>query len=1178
MAADGSIIIDTQLDTSGFKGGSDELLKAVRDVTASVDQLGDNMMNSFSQVIPLLSNIAASTGAIQAGMQAGAQATQQTTQAQQTATEAVNATTEAIHRETEASEKQERVTASAVEKAQAKLDAAKAKISEYYTELEAIQASTDEWLKQSQNGEQTENILAIEAQQIAALNEKYAPQLENIRKLEEEYERLAQKAREAAEAQGSAASPSAATVSNTAAVEQEASTFARVAERARDGAKAAGSWFLSLGEKIGTAGRHLASFTGKLARISFRAIARGVSSLTSRLKELTAHSQRTTISTQSLIRGLLSLKTMIIGKIKSAFISEITKGIQTALQSLRTFSAEYNTAMNNLKNSAVGLSANISVSIGNFVTAIEPAITAIIDAASRAISYLNALFALLGGKSTVTVAKRQMKDYGAATEGAAGAAEKLNRQVYGFDQLNRRSSNSSGGGGGGGASAQDLFEEMPIENLLPDKLQDLFDKLKKAFTEHRWYDLGYTLGEGLNEGLQKIDDWINNVFRPKGVEWARRIAEILNGLTDGINWTLLGKTVADGINAVFDIANTFLTTYNFRNLGTRVGEAINSLFANIEWDLIGETFANKWNALFHFVEGVVTKLKWDNIGDSLARAFNSFAKKLDLESLSKVISRTINGITTTLQSFVDKVDWKGTAIKLAEAISKTIRDIDFKKITGAVSKIIIATGNFVATFLKTMDWSAVVQAIIDAIKGFDWAGIAQTCVNVFDTALITAAKVLNPVSWFLPEEKRRELYKAIDETGAEAGAHMNQWKDLYDGKTFGEALEDSMSETLGQKLANRFSAITTIFDRIFPTQSGAGTQSYKEEVDPVEAIEWRATQIANYQKAMADAAAATATEEDKAATKIKEAYERQHKAAIDSMRGQIDLWGEAKDKHKVSIDEMIKNIDRQREANENYLKNYTLITQSEVKVSDGLMAAISANTDESRILADKLAQALKDGNTELVQALSDAYASYDKSSDKLIRSIENTRKGIIGSLTGMAAELRKLGEQSINGLIEGIDSRSGVAIQRISSLANNMTSAYAVRHEIKSPSRVFTRLGINDVQGLEVGYEKREPYVLQKARQMADSILNSMGGLLTPQIAAGTIVPPKVAVSDDAITVPTELGALSGDMAEYLSDNNYLLRQIIELIRRLNPKFDADSLATALTSAQRRTQRAFGGA
>lgn len=1177
MAADGSIIIDTQLDTSGFKGGSDELLKAVRDVTASVDQLGDNMMNSFSQVIPLLSNIAASTGAIQAGMQAGAQATQQTTQAQQTATEAINATTEAIHRETEASEKQERVTASAVEKAQAKLDAAKAKIGEYYTELEAIQASTDEWLKQSQNGEQTENILAIEAQQIAALNEKYAPQLENIRKLEEEYERLAQKAREAAEAQGSAASPSAATVSNTAAVEQEAFTFARVAERAKDGAKAAGSWFLSLGEKIGTAGRHLASFTGKLARISFRAIARGVSSLTSRLKELTAHSQRTTISTQSLIRGLLSLKTMMIGRIKSAFISEITKGIQNALQALRTFSAEYNTAMNNLKNSAVGLSANISVSIGNFVTAIEPAITAIIDAASRAISYLNALFALLGGKSTVTVAKRQMKDYGAATEGAAGAAEKLNRQVYGFDQLNRRSSNSSGGGGGG-ASAEDLFEEMPIENLLPDKLQDLFDKLKNAFTEHRWYDLGYTLGEGLNEGLQKIDDWINNTLRPKGVEWARRIAETLNGLTDGINWTLLGKTVADGINAVFDIANTFLKTYDFKNLGTRVGEAINSLFANIEWDLIGETFANKWNAVFHFVEGVVTKLKWDKIGDSLARAFNSFSDKLDLDSLSKVISRTINGITTTLQNFVDKVDWKEQGRKLANFLSKTITDIDLGKITKAISTVLRSALDFVSSFLKTFNWHTLGARIREGLESIDWKGIMT---SLWETIKAASGGIdgflegLMGTDKFMPGDL---ILDALEKKAKTWGGKIDEWYFGANGE--GGANQSipgaSIIDSVYSKVKGWVDGIGATIDRWLPTGTAATT--YKEEVDPVEAIEWRATQITKYQKAMADAAAATATEEDEAATKIKEAYERQHQAAVDSMRGQIDLWGEATDKHKVSIDEMIKNIDRQREANENYLKNYTLITQSEVQISDGLMAAISANTDESRILADKLAQALKDGNTELVQALSDAYASYDKSSDKLLRSIDNTRKGIIGSLTGMAAELRKLGEQSINGLIEGIDSRSGVAIQRISSLANSMTSAYAVRHEIKSPSRVFTRLGINDVQGLEVGYEKREPYMLQKARQMADSILNSMGGLLTPQIAAGTIVPPKVAVSDDAITVPTELGALSGDMAEYLSDNNYLLRQIIELIRRLNPKFDADSLATALTSAQRRTQRAFGGA
>ena len=60
---------------------------------------------------------------------------------------------------------------------------------------------------------------------------------------------------------------------------------------------------------------------------------------------------------------------------------------------------------------------------------------------------------MLGGKSTVTVAKKQMDSYADSAAGAGGAMEELKRQVYGFDELNKRSKDSDGGGGGGGSNA-----------------------------------------------------------------------------------------------------------------------------------------------------------------------------------------------------------------------------------------------------------------------------------------------------------------------------------------------------------------------------------------------------------------------------------------------------------------------------------------------------------------------------------------------------------------------------------------------------------------------------------------------------------------------------------------------------------------------------------------------------
>lgn len=952
MAADGSIIIDTKLDTSGFTGGSEELLRAVRDVSNAVDNLGDNMMRSFGRVIPLLTAIANKQLVVQ--------------QVTNTTTDAVDNTTTAIDREGR-----------------------------------AVDTTFDK----------------------------------------EEHH------------------------------------------------------FNVIDKQVTTTTHHLTGFISKLgtlARISIRAVGRGIAKLASHIKEMATHNRSATLTTQGLIKCLLSLKTMIIGKIKSWFIREITQGLQTALESLRQFSSEYNTSMNNIKNAAMQMSGNIAVSVGNFVTAIEPAITAIIDAVSRAISYLNALFAMLGGKNTVTVAKKQMKDYGAATDSAAGAAEKLNRQVYGFDQLNRRSSNSGGGGGGGAAGgAEDLFEEVPIEALLPEKLQSLFDKMKKAFAEQRWFDLGYTIAEGLNDGLQKVDDWINDTLRPKAVKWSRAIAEGLNGLVEGFDWKLLGKTIADGLNTAADTANTFLKTYNFERLGTRVGEAVNSFFENAEWDLIGETIANKLNAPLDFLYGLGTEINWEKVGLSISEAINSFVRNFKWERIGQNISIWAKGLLDAFSSAVENTDWK----TLGEKIRVMLEEIDWKGI-----------------------WQSTLRAIKAAISAGD---------DFFEG-------LLGPIA-----------------------------ENLFPGYKLGYDLVDWLKETLGEAFGSRggggHSFDNTLYAKTNQTNRRGGRKALVGE-----------------QKEVAQAAEVTADTIDKASKQAQDAYEKMHKAAVESLRGQIDLWGDATDKSKVSVDQMIQNIERQRKANEDYLTNYQKITESQVALSAGLLEAISKNDEEARILAATLAEALAQGNMELVQKLSDAYASYDKSSSDLLNAIDGTKKGIVDSFSSLTDLMRTAGANAVNGLIQGIESRKKAAAKVAVDLANDVSKASRLGFQEQSPSKVFKQIGEYLVDGLTIGMEDRKPSALVTTQRLADSVIDRMGGLVTPAIAAGTVVPPRVAVSDDAI-VPTELASLTTDMNEYMSDNNYLLRQIIDLLRRINPTIDADSLAAALTSAQRRTVRAYGG-
>ena len=89
-----------------------------------------------------------------------------------------------------------------------------------------------------------------------------------------------------------------------------------------------------------------------------------------------------------------------------------------------------------------------------------------------------------------------------------------------------------------------------------------------------------------------------------------------------------------------------------------------------------------------------------------------------------------------------------------------------------------------------------------------------------------------------------------------------------------------------------------------------------------------------------------------------------------------------------------------------------------------------------------------------------------------------------------------------------------------------------------------------------------------------------MGGLVTPQIAQGTVVPYKTKM-DTSEQTPVEFEAFktfSSDMDERMADEIYVLRQILDAIKRLNLNIDISALERAITKQKRDHDLNFGGA
>lgn len=443
-------------------------------------------------------------------------------------------------------------------------------------------------------------------------------------------------------------------------------------------------------EKLRSAGRSAITTAKNLATLPFRVVASGMKQAAKELKQYSKQATSAKTLTNSLTRALTSFRRLLVARVKSAFISGILSNAQEGMQRLAQFSAQFNATMSEMKNSAKQLSGNIAVSIGNIISAVEPVILRLINILSQAVTHLNQFFALLNGKKTVTVAKKGVESYADAAGTAASAQKKFNAELYGYDELTRQSKQDSSGAGASGIE----YEEIPID--FPQGVTDWIERLKETWKTGDWYGVGQVLSEGLNVTAKTVDDWINNTLRPKGVEWAARIATILNGLFDGVNWKLLGKTVADGFNAIVDIIVTFFQTLSFKSIVQAVEDFLASALQNINPLALLSMFflptvlkAVKSLIAAHPVLSIVIGAILA-LGPQLGETLKKMVDNIDFEAVGKAISDGFTWVISRLTEALASVDWYELGNALMQGLIDMIASINWLQVLATLAGGIVS--------------------------------------------------------------------------------------------------------------------------------------------------------------------------------------------------------------------------------------------------------------------------------------------------------------------------------------------------------------------------------------------------------------------------------------------------------------------------------------------------------
>lgn len=329
--------------------------------------------------------------------------------------------------------------------------------------------------------------------------------------------------------------------------------------------------------------------------------------------------------------------------------------------------------------------------------------------------------------------------------GSAGkAAKNLKKQlqVLPFDELNQlakdtESAGSGGGGagggggiGGGGLGAMGLLDDLDTNfdlsgNKALDAVNKWAQKIKDAFNKKEWKRMGIVIAEGLNEGLAYLYDALDwKKWEPRIKGFIRPFQIVVNNLINSLDWDLLGRTIARGLNLITNTFRIWINGFEWRIWGRKLAEGMNGLLDEWDADAFGRAIADKFRAAWNFFGGWVRKFDFSLFGKRLKEAVLGAIDELDWADMGASLATLFNGISDTIIEFLEDGQ---VANKIGEAFSEFVNNFistfDEKKAEKAMQTVKTQIANALGTAIRNIDKTALAEDFKTVLRNLPWGTI-----------------------------------------------------------------------------------------------------------------------------------------------------------------------------------------------------------------------------------------------------------------------------------------------------------------------------------------------------------------------------------------------------------------------------------------------------------------------
>lgn len=573
--------------------------------------------------------------------------------------------------------------------------------------------------------------------------------------------------------------------------------------------------------------------------------------------------------------------------------------------------------------------ASLALIKGNLLTAFQPifeaimpALNALMAGLAKVTAYIAAFVNLLFGKSiqaskdSASALYNQTK----ALNATGAAAKKAAGALAVFDEINVLTQADASGGAEtimpdfsyDFSEIEDFFKQF---ETIPDAFYAIGKKIAEAIanalsnidwvkvkatartiavsiaefingfidTPELWYELGHTLGEGLNTAFEFMEEFAG---RLKWHELGQMLAYGLNTAIEFWDPKLAGRAIYKNLNGILDTIYTFFTDTNWGELGREFAIGLNTLFDGLDWDLLGRTFASQWQALISGLYNFVTTFDWTKFGVRVAAAINGWFSGIDWAMAARTISDGLNGVLTSMISFVRTMDWQ----KIGRSIGEFITNINWGEL---IENILILAGEAAIGLDKVFsNLSSTLLMTIPAV---------ESTVTEFQKAYRQAIKITPEIKSMI------EIFRTLMDTFLRLDPSMTGYRQALNGLIDSVANVPIEIERYGDDISV---ATKTMLDPILDMADEASTKITELFLTGKPIVATDTAEISGYFTEMANIA-------------ISE-LERMKQSATDNL---AIIFGEEAQNYEArvteankSYDSMIAEIDRKDKALENSVR------------------------------------------------------------------------------------------------------------------------------------------------------------------------------------------------------------------------------------------------------------------